>query len=335
VTPRLFRHFNMIWVPDLSEHSMRTIFSSILRGFLELDEASGLSIYADPIIKASVDLYYRTIADFLPTPAKCHYTFNLRDLSKVVQGILMIKLEDLQSKDTLVYLWVHETFRVFRDRLVDPADRAKFSKLAHGRLETYLDMEWQLENFENVLFGDYETDSPDPSTRPYLKLSGDNALIPKLDGWLEQYNAEYAPMNLVFFGDCIQHLSRIARVLKQQRGNAMLVGVGGSGRRSMARLAASIQAMAPFSIEISKSYREKEWHDDIRERLLKRAAIDNVPVVFLFSDTQLVKESFLEDINNLLNSGEIPNLFPPEDKVAICDELGKRANEAGCGDSRD
>ena len=159
MTPRLFRHFNMIWVPDLSEHSMRTIFSSILRGFLELDEASGLSIYADPIIKASVDLYYRTIADFLPTPAKCHYTFNLRDLSKVVQGILMIKLEDLQSKDTLVYLWVHETFRVFRDRLVDPADRAKFSKLAHGRLETYLDMEWQLENFENVLFGDYETDS--------------------------------------------------------------------------------------------------------------------------------------------------------------------------------
>lgn len=88
VTPRLFRHFNMIWVPDLSENSMRTIFSSILKGFLELNEQSGLSIFADPVIKASVDIYQKAINDFLPTPSKCHYTFNLRDLSKVVQGML-------------------------------------------------------------------------------------------------------------------------------------------------------------------------------------------------------------------------------------------------------
>lgn len=71
---------------------MRTIFTAILEGFLGQNESSGLNIVAEPVIKASVDLYQQTIADFLPTPAKCHYTFNLRDLSKVVQGILMINL---------------------------------------------------------------------------------------------------------------------------------------------------------------------------------------------------------------------------------------------------
>ena len=107
----------------------------------------------------------------------------------------------------------------------------------------------------------------------------------------------------------------------------MLVGVGGSGRRSMARLAASMNKMKSFSIEITKSYREKEFHEDIR-KLLKKSAIDNEPQVFLFSDTQIVRESFLEDINNLLNSGEVPNLFPPEEKVQICEELAPRAREA-------
>jgi len=207
----------------------------------------------------------------LPTPAKCHYTFNLRDLSKVVQGILMIKLENLEDKAGLVYLWIHETFRVFRDRLVDQTDRDRYSKLAHEKLESYLSMEWELKDFENLLFGDY-----DSADRAYLKLPEVNALIPRLDQYLELYNADNAPMNLVFFGDCIQHLSRIARVLRSARGNAMLVGVGGSGRRSMARLAASMNEMKNFSIEISKSYREKEFHEDIRG-LLRRSAIDNEP----------------------------------------------------------
>ena len=110
----------------------------------------------------------------------------------------------------------------------------------------------------------------------------------------------------------------------------MLVGVGGSGRRSMARLAAKMNNLKNFSIEITKSYKEKEFHEDIR-MLLRKSALDNEPQVFLFSDTQLVKESFLEDINNLLNSGEIPNLFPADEKIAICDEIGGRAREAKSG----
>mmetsp|Transcript_11708 Transcript_11708/g.17809 ORF Transcript_11708/g.17809 Transcript_11708/m.17809 type:complete len:100 (+) Transcript_11708:2357-2656(+) len=97
----------------------------------------------------------------------------------------MISLQDLESKNSLVMLWIHETFRVFRDRLVDQSDRDKFSKLSHDRLENYLDMEWVLEDFENVLFGDFE--SPE---RHYLKLSDINALIPRLEEYLMLYNSE-------------------------------------------------------------------------------------------------------------------------------------------------
>ena len=43
-------------------------------------------------------------------------------------------------------------------------------------------------------------------------------------------------MNLVFFKDAMEHISRVARVLRLEKGNAMLVGVGGSGRQSLARI---------------------------------------------------------------------------------------------------
>jgi dynein heavy chain len=102
----------------------------------------------------------------------------------------------------------------------------------------------------------------------------------------------------------------------------------------MARLAANINSMKSFSIEITKSYREKDFHEDIKT-ILKKSSIDNEPQVFLFSDTQIVQESFLEDINNLLNSGEVPNLFPPDEKAQICDELAARAREAKVGENRD
>jgi hypothetical protein len=59
----------------------------------------------------------------------------------------MINLENLENKDYLVYLWVNETFRVFRDRLVDDKDRGKFSTLVHEILENYLDMEWKLKDY--------------------------------------------------------------------------------------------------------------------------------------------------------------------------------------------
>jgi dynein heavy chain len=102
----------------------------------------------------------------------------------------------------------------------------------------------------------------------------------------------------------------------------------------MARLAGHMNEMKCFSIEITKSYREKEFHEDIKT-LLKKSSLENTPQVFLFSDTQIVRESFLEDINNLLNSGEVPNLFPAEEKVQICEELASRAREAKQGDNRD
>ena len=115
-------------------------------------------------------------------------------------------------------------------------------------------------------------------------------------------------MNLVFFQDALSHAVRISRILRQPRGNAMLIGVGGSGKQSLTRIAAFIADMPCLSIEINRGYGIKEFREDIKKFMMK-CGIDGKDTVFLFTDSQIIDEAFLEDLNNILNTGEISNLF--------------------------
>jgi dynein heavy chain len=91
------------------------------------------------------------------------------------------------------------------------------------------------------------------------------------------------------FVDACEHVSRITRVIRQPLGNCLLLGVGGSGRQSLSRLATFIANYKLFQIEVVKGYGMTNWRDDAKRALLQAGA-EQKPTSFLFVDTQIVNE---------------------------------------------
>lgn len=89
------------------------------------------------LVDATIDIYRAIQKELLPTPAKSHYTYNMRDLSKVFQGMCMFA-GVMEGKKTMVKLWSHECLRVFHDRLVNDEDRLWFFKYLQNRVEVKL-----------------------------------------------------------------------------------------------------------------------------------------------------------------------------------------------------
>ena len=318
VTDRFFRHFNIVGYTEMSDEVMGGIYSTILGEFLKAGFADECIKLTACLVEASIIVFNRIGKELLPTPAKSHYTFNLRDLGKVFQGILMTVGASIKTGADLARLWVHESRRVYQDRLINHEDTKWFDDICEELVESKMPgLDWSdvMPQREALIFCDFLQPGADPLV--YEEATDIEKVFARIDEELVEYNAEMdMQMHLVMFIDAIKHVSRISRVIRQPQGNALLLGVGGSGRQSLTRLAAYVAKFECRQVAITKGYGKEQWREDLKEALMN-AGVGNKPTVFLFVDTQIVFEGMLEDVNNVLNAGDVPNLYEPEDEDAI------------------
>ncbi|XP_036933614.1 dynein heavy chain 6, axonemal [Acanthopagrus latus] len=330
VTPRFIRHFSVLCLPTPSVQTLQQIINAFLRGFLR-EFSQEVKDCAHQIEYAVVGIYNRLSVDLLPTPAKFHYVFNLWDFFRCVQGILQCESSQVRDKNQIFRFFCHECQRVFHDRLVNNQDKTYFNTIVCEMASKYFSIDLDPSFFltQPIIFGDFIKVGAAKADRLYEDLTDMDEVQAVLQHYLDDYNMTYSKeTKLVFFQDAIEHVSRIARIIRHERGNALLVGVGGTGKQSLTRLAAHMSGNYCFEIDQSRGYNYDSFQEDLRT-LYKMAGVEGKDTVFLLTDTQIVVEEFLEDINNMLNSGKVPNLFEKDELEQVLAATLPKAKGAG------
>lgn len=217
--------------------------------------------------------------------------------------------------------------------MINDEDRLWFSKKVTSLVNKQFGIAWNHEELfegEPIMFADWYR----PGEKNYEENTKGGAVSLLLDEFLDEYNMQSQnKQNLVFFQDAVEHVSRIARVLRQPRGNLMLVGVGGSGKQSLTRLVCFMSDMKCCELEITRGFGYADFQEHLK-KIMVLAGVGGKDTVFLLTESQITEERMLEDVNNILNSGEVPNLFPQDELLKIIEDLTPIVRDMGLPASR-
>merc|ERR1711871_537589 len=315
-----------------SHQDLTTIFENLLSGHV-VGFSSAITDGVPKLVEASLHLYDDIGHKFLPSAVKFTYNWSLRELTNIFQGICLCQGEHYQTFDDLVRIWIHEFARVISDRFFTLPEYDIYDGLLREVIKKQLG-----ENPDKYLGAEAPvliyTNFANSNTGAYLPVTDVPQLKRVVDSKLEEYNESYAIMDLVLFEQAAEHITRIARIVANPGGNAMLIGVGGSGKQSLARLAAFISGMEVRQLQITGSFKVDDLLEAFRE-MFKLSGVKGVPMMFLMTDTQVVNERFLIYINAILASGWISGLFAKDEIDGMLGNLRNEAKAAGIPDNPD
>eukprot|EP00756_Hemistasia_phaeocysticola_P037796 Hpha_TRINITY_DN16720_c2_g6::TRINITY_DN16720_c2_g6_i1::g.79659::m.79659/K10413/DYNC1H; dynein heavy chain 1, cytosolic len=312
MTHRFLRYAPLLYVDYPARQSLEAIYGTFCRAFLR--PLPPIKDQGDALARAMVDFYLASQKHFTPE-MQSHYVYSPRELSRwtraVYEGLNSLDFAGKQSLtvDELVRLSVHEGLRLFRDRLL--LDEEK---------------EWtdvEIDSSFNKSFP--QLDREKALNRPILystmltKEYGDNGIddIRKhIQGKLKVFAEEEMDVQLVVFDSVVEHILRIDRIIRQPLGHMLLVGVAGAGKTVLSKFVSWHSGMTIFQIKAHRNYTILDFEEDLRQ-VLKRSGTKGERICFIFDESNVMDSGFLEYMNALLASGEVPGLFEGQEYEAL------------------
>ncbi|XP_030099868.1 cytoplasmic dynein 2 heavy chain 1 isoform X1 [Mus musculus] len=269
-----------------------------------------------------------------------HYFFTPCILTQWVLGLFRYDLEGGSSNHPLDYVLeivAYEARRLFRDKIVGVKELHLFDNI----LTSVLQGDWGSDILDNMADSFYVTwgahhvsggkTAPGqplpPHGKPLGKLTSAD-LKDVIKKGLIHYGRDNQNLDILLFQEVLEYMSRIDRVLSFPGGSLLLAGRSGVGRRTVTSLVSHMHGAVLFSPKISRGYEPKQFRNDLKH-VLQLAGIEAQQVVLLLEDYQFVHPTFLEMINSLLASGEVPGLYTLEELEPLLLPLKDQASQDG------
>ena len=302
---RFLRHCPLLYVDFPGKDSLRQIYGTFNRAILR-KAGSAFSGQSEPLTEAMVEFYTQCQTHYTPD-IQPHYIYSPRELTRWKHAINE-SIENISDPDGLVRLWAHEALRLFQDRLVLDEEKVWCDQLV-DRVASQCFPSLSPQALERpILFTNLLTDN-------YVSC-GKDELIKKIEAKLQVFYEEELNVPLVIFDSVLEHILRIDRVLKQPIGHLLLVGQSGVGKTTLSRFVAWMNDLTVFQIKAGRNYGVADFDADLRG-IMKRAGCKGEKICFIFDESNVLGPAFLERMNALLASGEVPGLFEGDEYISL------------------
>ena len=271
-----------------------------------------LRAHSGPLTEAMVTFYSANQQYFTPDKQP-HYVYSPRELSRWVRAIYeAISSQNDMTLEELVRVWLHEGLRLFHDRLVLLEER----QWCESKIDAIAQQFFPAANLavclaRPVLFSNWLSSNYVPVAQEELRQH--------VTARLRTFYEEELNVELVVFDEVLEHVLRIDRVLRQPLGHLLLVGESGSGKTVLSKFCAWMTGLSVFQIKVTRKYTIESFDEDLRS-VMKRTGCEDEKICFIFDESNVLGSAFLERMNSLLASGEIPGLYEGDEFVTLMND---------------
>ncbi|KAA8593993.1 hypothetical protein FQN60_004827, partial [Etheostoma spectabile] len=324
--------------PDREQ--LQTIYSAYLQPVLQHSlgsQASWASTGKTHQLAGSLVQLYEQVKAKFTVDDHSHYLFTPCILTEWVLSLLRYDLTAAQSNvtDSVLEVVAYEARRLFRDRLVSSKDLHIFDNI----LSSIIRGDWGSDALDNMTDCFYVTwgasegavMAPGQALPPHGKQLGrlDSADLKQVvKKGVVLYSRDNRELDLLLFWEVCDFVSRVDRVLSRPGGSLLLAGRSGVGRHTATCLVSHMHGYTLFTPQISRGYTLKHFSNHLKT-VMQLAGLEGQQAVLLLEDYQFVHPAFLEMVNSLLSSGEVPGLYTPEELEPLLASLKDAASHDG------
>ncbi|XP_069615312.1 cytoplasmic dynein 2 heavy chain 1 [Ranitomeya imitator] len=348
----------------IGRHRLTTRFTSVVRicavDYPERDQLQTIcSSYLEPVLHQNLKKHpvwgsvskihqlagsmvqvYEQVRMKFSVDDHSHYLFTPCILTQWILGLFRYDLSggsSQQPQDNVLEVVAYEARRLFRDRIVTSKELNVFDNI----LLSVLQGDWGSDVLDHMADLFYVTwgalHEAGSVLAPGQALPSHGRPIGKLNSadfkdvikkGVIQFSRDNRELDILLFHEVLDFMSRVDRVLSFPGGSLLLAGRSGVGRRTVTSLVTHMHGATLFTPKISRGYELKHFKNDLKQ-VMQMAGIEGQQVVLLLEDYHFVHPTFLEMINSLLSSGEVPGLYTVEELEPLLSPLKDPASEDG------